>query len=130
MTTGALLDTLCSPEAPVTFLLLYDDFLFSASIAAACGRLWSLKYDRRHKPAAHIPAGCAHAAVTRDAGQVFYVRQQSQTEVISWNTLTGQCWTTALLGPSRGSESSSWVFLSQVLCRSAWRSLLRFVVWS
>lgn len=92
VTTGALLDTLCGSDAPVTFVLLYNGFVVSASTAAACVHLWSLeKYDTRHKPTAHIPAGCAHVALAKDADRVFYVRQQSQTEVISWNNLTGRC---------------------------------------
>lgn len=103
VTTGALLDSLCSPDAPVTSVVLYNGFVLSASTAAACIRLWSLKYNARHKPAAHIPAGCAHVAVTKDADRVFYVRQQSQTEVISWNNLTGQCWSEVFLtAPSAG----------------------------
>ncbi|XP_070817792.1 NACHT domain- and WD repeat-containing protein 1 [Chaetodon trifascialis] len=89
VTTGALLDTLCGSDAAVTAVVLFNGFVVSASTGASCVRLWSLKYDTRHKPAAHIPAGCAHVAVTKDADRVFYVRQQSQTEVISWNNLTG-----------------------------------------
>lgn len=90
VTTGALLDALCGSDAPVTSVVLCDGVVVSASTAAACVHLWSLKYDDRHKPAAHIPAGCAHVAVTKDTDQVFYVRQQSHTEVISWNNRTGQ----------------------------------------
>lgn len=101
-TTGALLDTLCCSEAPVTFLLLCPGFLLSASTAAACIHVWSLKYNRRHKPVARIPAGCAHVAVAKDADQVFYVQRQSQTEVIGWSNLTGQCWTTVLLDSFAG----------------------------
>ncbi|XP_044216744.1 LOW QUALITY PROTEIN: NACHT domain- and WD repeat-containing protein 1 [Thunnus albacares] len=89
VTTGALLDTLCGSDAPVTSLVLYDGFVVSASTAASCIQLWSLKYDTRHKPTAHIPAGSAHVAITKDADRVFYVRQQSQHEVISWNNHTG-----------------------------------------
>uniref|UniRef100_UPI0037E90AD6 NACHT domain- and WD repeat-containing protein 1 n=1 Tax=Semicossyphus pulcher TaxID=241346 RepID=UPI0037E90AD6 len=89
VTTGALLDTLCGSDAPVSSVFLHKGIVISASTSAACVHLWSLKYDDRHKPAAHIPAGCAHVALTKDADRVFYVRQQSQTEVISWNNLTG-----------------------------------------
>ncbi|XP_072244931.1 NACHT domain- and WD repeat-containing protein 1 [Leuresthes tenuis] len=89
VTTGALLDTLCGSDAAVTSVLFYDGFVVSASSAAACIRLWSLKYDTRHKPPAHIPAGSAHVAVTKDGDQVFYVRHRSQREVISWNSVTG-----------------------------------------
>ncbi|KAM9358458.1 NACHT domain- and WD repeat-containing protein 1 [Symphorus nematophorus] len=89
VTTGSLLDSLCGSDAPVTSVFLYNDFVISASAAAAGVLLWSLKYDSRHKPTARIPAGCAHAAVTKDADQVFFVRQQSHTEVISWNNNTG-----------------------------------------
>lgn len=91
MTTGTLLDTLCGSDSPVTSVFLYNGFVISASTAAACVHMWSLKYDTCHKPTAHVPAGCAHIAVTKDADCVFYVRQQSQTEVISWNNNTGQC---------------------------------------
>ncbi|XP_034386187.1 NACHT domain- and WD repeat-containing protein 1, partial [Cyclopterus lumpus] len=87
--TGALLDTLCGSNSPVTSVVLYHGFVLSASTAAASIHLWNLKYDTRHKPAVHIPSGCAHVAVTKDADRVFYVRQQSQTEVISWNNNTG-----------------------------------------
>ncbi|XP_036971746.1 NACHT domain- and WD repeat-containing protein 1 [Acanthopagrus latus] len=89
VTTGALLDSLCGSDSPVTSLALYNNLVISASAAAAGVHLWSLKYDTRHKPVAHIPAGCAHVAITKDTDRVFYVRQQSQTEVISWNNLTG-----------------------------------------
>ncbi|XP_031731172.1 NACHT domain- and WD repeat-containing protein 1 [Anarrhichthys ocellatus] len=89
VTTGALLDTLCGSDSPVTSVVLYHGFVVSASTAAASVHLWSLKYDTRHKPTARIPAGCAHVAVTTDADLVFYVRQQSQTELISWNNSTG-----------------------------------------
>ncbi|XP_033996817.1 NACHT domain- and WD repeat-containing protein 1 [Trematomus bernacchii] len=89
VTTGALLDTLSGSDSPVTSVLLYHGFVLSASKAAASVRLWSLKYDPRHKPTATIPAGCAHVAVTEDADRVFYVRQQSQTTVLSWNNNTG-----------------------------------------
>ncbi|KAL7396393.1 hypothetical protein ABVT39_005119 [Epinephelus coioides] len=89
MTTGSLLDTLCGSDSPVTSVFLYNGFVISASMAAACVHMWSLKYDTCHKPTAHVPAGCAHIAVTKDADCVFYVRQQSQTEVISWNNNTG-----------------------------------------
>ncbi|KAM3619409.1 uncharacterized protein V6R79_007732 [Siganus canaliculatus] len=89
VTTGALLDSLCGSDAAVTSVLLYNSLVVSASTASVCVHLWSLKYDDRHKPAGHIPAGCAHVAVDKDADRVFYVRQQSQTEVISWNNNTG-----------------------------------------
>uniref|UniRef100_A0A8P4KHN5 NACHT domain-containing protein n=2 Tax=Dicentrarchus labrax TaxID=13489 RepID=A0A8P4KHN5_DICLA len=89
VTTGALLDTLCGSDAPVTSVALYNDFVVSASTAATSFQLWSLKYNTHHKPTTHIPAGCAHVTVTRDGDQVFFVRQQSQKEVISWNNHTG-----------------------------------------
>ncbi|XP_059197113.1 NACHT domain- and WD repeat-containing protein 1 [Centropristis striata] len=89
VTTGSLLDALCGSDAAVTSVRLYSGFVVSASAAASGVRLWNLKYDTRHKPTAHVPAGCAHAAVTKDADRVFYVRQQNQTEVISWNNNTG-----------------------------------------
>ncbi|XP_039667435.1 NACHT domain- and WD repeat-containing protein 1 [Perca fluviatilis] len=88
VTTGALLDTLCGSDTPVTSVLLYNRFVVSASTDATSVHLWNLNYDTRHKPTAHVPAGCAHVAVTKDADRVFYVRQQSQTEVISWNNNT------------------------------------------
>lgn len=83
------MDTLCGSQAPVTSVFLYKSFVVSASTAAACIQIWNLKYDTQHKPTAHIPSGCAHVAVAKDADQVFYVRQSSQTEVISWNNDTG-----------------------------------------
>ncbi|KAM7011931.1 LOW QUALITY PROTEIN: NACHT domain- and WD repeat-containing protein 1 [Tautogolabrus adspersus] len=89
VTTGALLDSLCGSDAPVTSVFLHKGVMVSASSAAACVHLWSLKYDDSHKPPAHIPAGCAHVALTKDADRVFYVRLQSQTEVIGWNNLSG-----------------------------------------
>ncbi|XP_040039870.2 NACHT domain- and WD repeat-containing protein 1 [Gasterosteus aculeatus] len=89
VTTGALLDTLCGSDAPVTSVVLYYGFVVSASTAAAGVHLWNLKYDTDHKPVAHIPAGCAHVVVAKDSDRVFYVRQQNQTEVISWNNNTG-----------------------------------------
>ncbi|XP_068563273.1 NACHT domain- and WD repeat-containing protein 1 [Cebidichthys violaceus] len=89
VTTGALLDTLCGSDSPVTSVVLYYGFVVSASAAAASVHVWNLKYDTRHAPTARIPAGCAHVAVTKDADLVFYVRQQSQTELISWNNNTG-----------------------------------------
>ncbi|XP_042339711.1 NACHT domain- and WD repeat-containing protein 1 [Plectropomus leopardus] len=89
VTTGSLLDSLRGSDSPVTSVRLYRGFVVSASTAAACVHVWSLKYDTRHRPVAHVPAGCAHVALTKDADRVFYVRQQSQTEVISWNNNTG-----------------------------------------
>ncbi|XP_034564229.1 NACHT domain- and WD repeat-containing protein 1 [Notolabrus celidotus] len=89
VTTGALLDCLHGSDAPVTSVCLHKGFVVSASTSATCINLWSLKYEERHKPTAHIPAGCAHIALSKDADQIFYVRQQSQTEVIVWNNLTG-----------------------------------------
>ncbi|KAI3369162.1 hypothetical protein L3Q82_026115 [Scortum barcoo] len=89
VTTGSLLDSLCGSDAPVTSVVLYDGFVVSASSAAVSVHMWSLKYDTSHKPTAHIPAGCAHVTLTKDSDRVFYVQQQSQTEVISWNNLTG-----------------------------------------
>ncbi|XP_045897237.1 NACHT domain- and WD repeat-containing protein 1-like [Micropterus dolomieu] len=89
VTTGTLLDALCGSYAPVTAVLLYNGSVVSASSAAADIHRWSLKYDTRHKPTGHIPAGCAHVAITTDGDRVFYVREQSQTEVISWNSNTG-----------------------------------------
>lgn len=91
VTTGALMDTLCGSLAPVTSVVLYKSFVVSASTAAASIQMWNLKYDTQHKPTAHIPSGCVHVTVTKDADRVFYVRQPSQTEVISWNNHTGQC---------------------------------------
>ncbi|XP_069578542.1 NACHT domain- and WD repeat-containing protein 1 [Brachyistius frenatus] len=90
VTTGALLDSLCGSDSPVTSLLFYNGFVVSASMAAASVLLWSLKYDTRHKPTPHIPAGSAHVAVTTEGDRVFFVRQQSQTEVVGWNSLTGR----------------------------------------
>eukprot|EP00066_Takifugu_rubripes_P010060 XP_003977567.2 PREDICTED: NACHT and WD repeat domain-containing protein 1 [Takifugu rubripes] len=87
-TSGALLDTLCS-EVPITTLVLLKDFLLSASAASSCIHLWSLRYDARHKPAAHVPSGSAHMAITKDADQIFYVRHQNQMEVFSWNNHKG-----------------------------------------
>lgn len=111
VTSGALLDTLSS-ELPVSRLVFFKDFLLSASAAASCIHLWSLHYDSRHKPADHTPSGSAHVAIGRDAGEVFYVRHEKQTEVLSWSELKGQCepvvtscplswiwWTSVLLGP-------------------------------
>jgi len=92
VTTGALLDTLCGSNSPVTSVVLYHGFVVSASTDAASVHLWNLKYDTRHKPTVHIPTGCAHVAVTKDADRIFYVRHQSQTEVISWNNNTGHFW--------------------------------------
>ncbi|XP_069376011.1 NACHT domain- and WD repeat-containing protein 1 [Paralichthys olivaceus] len=89
VTTGALLDSLCGSDAPVTSVVLCKGSVVSASAAAASVHLWSLKYDTRHKPAAHIPSGSAHVAITRDADRVFFVRQSSQREVMSWNNHTG-----------------------------------------
>ncbi|XP_040896943.1 NACHT domain- and WD repeat-containing protein 1 [Toxotes jaculatrix] len=89
VTTGALLDTLCGSDAPVTSVVFYKGFVVSASAAAASVQMWSLKYDTQHKPAAHIPSGCAHVAITKDADRVFFVRHPSQREVISWNNHTG-----------------------------------------
>lgn len=83
------MDTLCGSDAPVTSVVLYYGFVVSASTAAAGVHLWNLKYDTDHKPVAHIPAGCAHVVVAKDSDRVFYVRQQNQTEVISWNNNTG-----------------------------------------
>ncbi|XP_067368271.1 NACHT domain- and WD repeat-containing protein 1 [Channa argus] len=87
--TGALLDTLCGSDVPVTSVALYKDFVVSASLAVSSIQLWNLKYDTQHKPNVHIPFGCVHVAVSRDADRVFYVRQPSQTEVMSWNNNTG-----------------------------------------
>ncbi|XP_071402923.1 NACHT domain- and WD repeat-containing protein 1 [Centroberyx affinis] len=89
VTTGVLLDALCGTDAPVSSLALYKGFIVSASAAAACVRLWSLKYDIRHKPKAHVPAGCRHVALTADCDTVYYTREESQAEVIRWNNLTG-----------------------------------------
>ncbi|AWP10487.1 putative NACHT and WD repeat domain-containing protein 1 [Scophthalmus maximus] len=89
VTTGALQDCLCGSDSPVTSLLWYKGSVVSASAAAASVRLWSPKYDARHKPTAHVPSGCAHAAVTRDGERVFFIRHESQREVISWNNVTG-----------------------------------------
>ncbi|XP_035987690.1 NACHT domain- and WD repeat-containing protein 1 isoform X2 [Fundulus heteroclitus] len=89
VTTGLLLDVLCGADAPVASLLLYDGLVVSASPAAPAVQLWSLKYDGSHKRPAHIPAGSAHAAVTRDGDQVFYVQRQSQREVMSWDSRAG-----------------------------------------
>ncbi|KAG7513905.1 NACHT domain-containing and WD repeat-containing 1 [Solea senegalensis] len=89
VTTGALLDTLCGSDAPVTSVLLYKGFVVSASAAAASVHVWSLKYDGQHKPTARVPSGCAHVAITKDAERVFFVRHPSQTEVISWNNSKG-----------------------------------------
>ncbi|MEQ2219808.1 hypothetical protein XENOCAPTIV_024502, partial [Xenoophorus captivus] len=58
-------------------------------MAAASVQLWSLTYDARHKPPAHIPLGSAHAAIAKDGDHVFYVHHQSQREVMSWNNRTG-----------------------------------------
>ncbi|XP_034737989.1 NACHT domain- and WD repeat-containing protein 1 [Etheostoma cragini] len=89
VTTGALLDSLCGSDTPVTSVLLHHRVVVSASTAAPGVLLWNLTYDPRHKPPAHVPAGCAHVAVARDADRVFYVRDQSQTEVISWDINAG-----------------------------------------
>ncbi|XP_054899849.1 LOW QUALITY PROTEIN: NACHT domain- and WD repeat-containing protein 1 [Poeciliopsis prolifica] len=89
VTSGRLVDTLCGCSAPVTSLLLDGHWAVSASSAADSVQLWSLTYDRSHKPLPHIPAGSAHSAVTRDGDQVFYVRHQNQREVLSWNKRTG-----------------------------------------
>ncbi|KAM6921186.1 NACHT domain- and WD repeat-containing protein 1 [Xenentodon cancila] len=89
VTTGALLDTLCGSDAPVTSMLFYNSLLVSASTAAGSIHLWNLDYDDRHKPTARIPAGSAHAVMTKDGDRVFYIRHQSQREVVSWDSLTG-----------------------------------------
>ncbi|XP_026178909.1 NACHT domain- and WD repeat-containing protein 1 [Mastacembelus armatus] len=89
VTTGALLDTLCGSDAPVTSLVLYRGFLVSASTAVASIQMWNLKYDTQHKPTAHIPSSCAYVAITKDTDRIFYVQQPSQMEVLSWNNLTG-----------------------------------------
>lgn len=90
VTTGALLDSLCGADAPVTCVLLFNDFVVSASTATSSILLWNLKYDASTKPAIRIPADSAHIALTKDGDQVFYVHQQSHTEVMSWNSHTGQ----------------------------------------
>lgn len=90
LTSGALLDTLCGSHAPVTTLRFFSGLLLSASSAATSVHMWNLTYDALHKPTTHIPAGCVYVAVTKDGDQVFYVRHQSQTEVVSWDHRTGQ----------------------------------------
>lgn len=85
-----LLDTFCGSDAPVSSLALFHGFVVSASTAADVVLLWSLKYDARHKPRARAPAGSAHIAVTKDGDRIFYVHQQSHTEVTSWDSNTGQ----------------------------------------
>ncbi|XP_075997595.1 NACHT domain- and WD repeat-containing protein 1 [Genypterus blacodes] len=89
VTTGVLLDSFCGSDAPVSSLSLFSGFVVSASIAAPVVHLWSLKYDARHKPRAHVPAGSAHIAVAKDCDRIFYVQQQSHTEVMSWDCSTG-----------------------------------------
>ncbi|XP_029987509.1 NACHT domain- and WD repeat-containing protein 1, partial [Sphaeramia orbicularis] len=89
VTTGALLDTLCGANAPVSSLIWFKDVVVSGSWATACVQVWSLKYDTRHKPAAHIPSGSAHVAITKDCDRVFFVQDQRGKEVISWNQQTG-----------------------------------------
>ncbi|CAI5639334.1 unnamed protein product [Oreochromis niloticus] len=89
VTTGALMDSLCGADAPVTCVLLFNDFVVSASAATSSILLWNLKYDASTKPATRIPADSAHIALTKDGDQVFYVHQQSHTEVMSWNSHTG-----------------------------------------
>ncbi|KAF3835780.1 hypothetical protein F7725_028338 [Dissostichus mawsoni] len=116
VTTGALLDTLSGSDSPVTSVLLYHGFVLSASKAAASVRLWSLKYDPRHKPTATIPAGCAHVAVTEDADRVFYVRQQSQTTVLSWNNNTGGDSDPPPLDLPAGSLSECYAVSAEVCC--------------
>lgn len=91
VTTGVLLDVLCGSDAPVTSVRLCGGSVLSASSAAPHVQLWSLTYDARHKAPAHIPSDSAHVAVTKDADCVFYVRQQSQMEVVSWNNRSGLC---------------------------------------
>ncbi|KAM9831467.1 NACHT domain- and WD repeat-containing protein 1 [Neosynchiropus ocellatus] len=89
VTTGALLDCLCGSNAPVTSLFLYDGFIISASSSASCVHMWSLGCDPLHRPTPRIPAGCAFSTVTRDGDQVFYVRESSQREVVSWDNRLG-----------------------------------------
>ncbi|KAF6734575.1 NACHT domain- and WD repeat-containing protein 1 [Oryzias melastigma] len=89
VTTGALLDFFCGSDASVTSLLFFRDFVVSASSTKSAIHLWNLKYDCRLKHPAHIPAGSAHAALTRDGNQIFYVHHQSQREVVRWNSQTG-----------------------------------------
>ncbi|XP_030584090.1 NACHT domain- and WD repeat-containing protein 1 [Archocentrus centrarchus] len=89
VTTGALLDSLCGSDAPVTSVLLYNDFVVSASMSATSILLWNLKYDTSTKPTARIPADSAHVALAKDGDHVFYVHQQSHTVVMSWNSHTG-----------------------------------------
>uniref|UniRef100_A0A3B3D407 NACHT and WD repeat domain containing 1 n=1 Tax=Oryzias melastigma TaxID=30732 RepID=A0A3B3D407_ORYME len=88
VTTGALLDFFCGSDASVTSLLFFRDFVVSASSTKSAIHLWSLKYDCRLKHPAHIPAGSAHAALTRDGNQIFYIHHQSQREVVRWNSQT------------------------------------------
>nr|XP_057929905.1 NACHT domain- and WD repeat-containing protein 1 [Doryrhamphus excisus]XP_057929906.1 NACHT domain- and WD repeat-containing protein 1 [Doryrhamphus excisus] len=90
VTTGALLDVFCGSDAPITSLLFYKCFLLSTCAAASCVHVWAVKYDSRHKPTAHIPAGSAHVAVTKDTENVFYVSQQEPAQVVSWNNHTGK----------------------------------------
>ncbi|XP_054645596.1 NACHT domain- and WD repeat-containing protein 1 [Dunckerocampus dactyliophorus] len=90
MTTGALLDVFCGSDAPISSLLFYERFLLSTCAAASCVHVWAVKYDSRHKPTAHIPAGSAHVAVTKDTEKVFYVSQHEPTQVVSWNNRTGK----------------------------------------
>ncbi|XP_053702720.1 NACHT domain- and WD repeat-containing protein 1 [Synchiropus splendidus] len=89
VTTGALLDCLCGSNVPVTSLFLYDGFILSASSSDSCVHMWALRYDPLHRPTPHIPAGCAFATVTRDADQIFYIRESSQREVVSWDNRLG-----------------------------------------
>ncbi|XP_055077553.1 NACHT domain- and WD repeat-containing protein 1 [Periophthalmus magnuspinnatus] len=89
ITTGALLDSLCGLDAPVSSLSLLSDLIVSASSSSTAVKLWTLRYDTRHKPPAHIPTGSAHSALTRDCDQVFYVQNQGHHEVLSWSPDTG-----------------------------------------
>ncbi|KAK7889204.1 hypothetical protein WMY93_024764 [Mugilogobius chulae] len=89
ITTGALLDSLCGLDAPVSCLSLLSDFIVSASSTSTAVKLWTLRYDTRHKPAAHIPTGSTHCALTQDCDQVFYVQNQGHHEVLSWSQQTG-----------------------------------------
>ncbi|KAJ0065720.1 hypothetical protein NL108_017248, partial [Boleophthalmus pectinirostris] len=89
ITTGALLDSLCGLDSPVSSLSLLSDLVVSASSSSTAVKLWTLRYDTRHKPPAHIPTGSAHCALTRDADRVFYVQNQGHHEVLSWSPETG-----------------------------------------
>uniref|UniRef100_A0A8C9V818 NACHT and WD repeat domain containing 1 n=1 Tax=Scleropages formosus TaxID=113540 RepID=A0A8C9V818_SCLFO len=90
LSTGDLLDSFIGMGAPVTALAVFEETVISASRSTHCLKLWTLRYNRKHKLNNCFPDSSPLVTLSRDGEQVYFLKHGDRAEVVQWDCRTGK----------------------------------------